>query len=902
MTKESSADRLTDSQFSDAPISRRQFARLSAAVGASLALPGNASADAGASEFDPEYEYVLTHTPADYAVPTLVTFSSPAGMDGLDSVSSDVRTTTEPMPAAYGRFTATEAESVARRPSAEELSYSPGSNPFWRLGYYPFGVFPDAERSVDYIDFEQMIDGMELLRDRNQEVMRFFPIGKSPGHENYLTDRDDPKDIYVAEVTNNVADREAFGEKTKVFYNLSLHGDERAGVESGCRFIEELLRGNEPETASLLDDVVLLFCFSNPDGWVARHPQYDSYGVPGGPLHERGNAAGVDTNRQYPIYGWINPAHYPAEPRGADHQRDSPGVDGDVPDRTRENARDALAIVDHFRTYENLEYGADFHGMLFSDEFVLGLICQGQLDNQEFHELYEMCRVIDEDLEASLQRWNTYGDIQEAVTGNANPFDVLPSEAFDYANSWDTIGYTGTGYIDDWMAHPEPVGLDMTPLAFEMAYSNIVGGNAYNQENVRQQVVGYNAAIRTLAAYATRDVDVTIETGGEGAAYVTTDALARSSEDLSFTGTDGNGTTLQTTTENHTLAAGEKVGLSHDLPDGLHSLTVTPNAHSETVAARLVGPDGDTVHSFSPEESSPVVGRCRDAPSWRVLDPEGGTWTVVYESVGATDVVSIEADFATLAVDGEHPDPAESLGYEQRPYESTPLSYFEDVGADVTGAFDPVSVADVSNDGLADYDHLIVVHDEGIDDPSYVEALEGFVESGGNLVVTDTGVRLLGTMETDLTAEITPDDIQRVELYIAHLANRNEDHPLLSGTRPIQRELWKVTPMGYSTDTEAPMSLVGESAFRAAGGTVAGRTNGKVGAGSITREDGTGVHVIGGLLPPAKQTNLHPFGILDYGVSFLGHVMLTNALGFEQVRRVDGDIVERFKRGHPEEQ
>jgi hypothetical protein len=70
-----------------------------------------------------------------------------------------------------------------------------------------------------------------------------------------------------------------------------------------------------------------------------------------------------------------------------------------------------------------------------------------------------------------------------------------------------------------------------------------------------------------------------------------------------------------------------------------------------------------------------------------------------------------------------------------------------------------------------------------------------------------------------------------------------------------------------------------------------------VGAGSITREDGTGVHVIGGLLPPAKQTNLHPFGLLDYAVAFLSHVMLTNALGFRQVRRVNGEVVERFERG-----
>ena len=70
-----------------------------------------------------------------------------------------------------------------------------------------------------------------------------------------------------------------------------------------------------------------------------------------------------------------------------------------------------------------------------------------------------------------------------------------------------------------------------------------------------------------------------------------------------------------------------------------------------------------------------------------------------------------------------------------------------------------------------------------------------------------------------------------------------------------------------------------------------------MGAGSITRENDTDVHVVGGLLPPAKQTNLHSFGLLDYAIAFLGYVMLTNALGFEQVRRVDGEVVERFERG-----
>ena len=121
-----------DGRFDDAPISRRRFARLSAAAGAALALPGNATATADADEFDAEYGYVLTHTPTDHAVPTLVRFGDAAGVRALEAadLGTAVETTLEPEPAAYGRFTAAEAERVADLPTAGELYFSPGANPF----------------------------------------------------------------------------------------------------------------------------------------------------------------------------------------------------------------------------------------------------------------------------------------------------------------------------------------------------------------------------------------------------------------------------------------------------------------------------------------------------------------------------------------------------------------------------------------------------------------------------------------------------------------------------------------------------------------------------------------------------------------------------------------------------
>ena len=232
---------MTDNdRFSDASISRRRFFQLSAATGAALALPGNATASAEDDAFTAEYQYALNHTPEDHAVPTLVTFSGEAGVAAFEAlgVGESTRTTTSPTPAAYGQLTTAQAQQVADLPEADEFQFSPGSNPFWRIGYYPLGVFPEPRRSVDYIGFEQLKDGLAELEQRYPDRVNVRVAGTSPGHTNDATDRPDPKQMIVVELTNDVGDREAFAEKEKVFHSCSLHGPERASAR--------LLRGRHP--------------------------------------------------------------------------------------------------------------------------------------------------------------------------------------------------------------------------------------------------------------------------------------------------------------------------------------------------------------------------------------------------------------------------------------------------------------------------------------------------------------------------------------------------------------------------------------------------------------------------------------------------------------------------------
>ncbi|MFT4884005.1 MAG: hypothetical protein ACI8U4_001518 [Natronomonas sp.] len=957
---------MSENPFDGSPVSRRRFMELSAATGAALTLPANATADASSPKYTPEYQYVLNHTPEDHAVPTLVRFSDPSGPTAMESaLDEEVHTTTTPEPAAYAQVTTTQANTVADIPSASEFQFAPGSNPFWRIGYYPAGVFPEPRRSVDYIGFEQLKDGLDVLEERYPDRIRVENVGHSPGHYNNVTDRPDPKGMYVAELTNFDSETD-FEDKEKVFFSCSLHGLEMAGRETGARVLENAARGSEPDVDGndaklepLLDDVVVIIGFVNPDGWAVRNPQYDSGWqlggpgtgtprVPAAPLYERGNAEVYDTNRQYPAVGYIDPIHYPAAPAN---------YTGDEPSFVNEKVPDAKAFVDYFQKYENLNYGADLHGGPVFNEFVLGLISQDQFNTRELHEVYEMCLEIDETLETALDRWVTAGDIRTTLLGDEqyDPllFGVTPTEAFDYATIYDTIGYTVSGAFLDWMAHPEPIGLDMTTLDFEMSFNHMTGGNVYNPELFEMEVTGYRAAIRTITKFAVQNTDTPTtdeefstetKTGGDAVAYITTgevgteeDPLRRTHEQLSF------GATETDLYKDETSLSADVTELTFDVAEAdLHSMGV--HLHGEGIVAdlELVSPSGETVRDFEGVTEERVGGKCCGLPEFTVSDPETGTWTLRIDNYHDAGQV-VEMQRWTLAAQS-NPDPKNvdnwgGEGYEQTAYDVTPFEFFEDYESAEKrgvlrefiqdgGTLDPVTVAEVKQGALSDYQHAVLIHDyvspterisegasdnakagvtEGVTDDDYTDALDEFVDNGGNLVVTDTGTYVLPELDNELldgSAIDAESNVSRQFLDVARYTDKDLGHPLFSDdARPIQEQLWKVQPLGYQVEGSAPMDLVDESAFTGAAtedgvASIAGWTNGQVATGSITEaeDSGRGIHYIASLLPPATQANLHPFGLQNYTVTFLGYILFTSALGFEQVRTA-GDTKRRYGRG-----
>lgn len=873
-----------DGRFADAPISRRGFVRLSAATAGALTLPSNALSDHTSPKTGNLYAFLRNHTRDSFEIPTLIRLGDVSGLDAFDDLAEQItrfRETTEPEPAAYGQLDETNIEEVLDIDIVVTLEYSPGANPFWKLGGYSEGVFPDPEEAVDFVGFEETVAGLEHLEAEHEDRFRLASIGESPGEHNVFTGETDSQDIWVAELTNDVDDKETFTGKDKLVYTLSIHGDERVGVEAGTRFIERVLAGEEPDVEAVLDDAVLVFLYPNPDGWRSREPRYP------GQLNDfdRVTGTGVDPNRQYPTAGWIDPGYYPADSNGRTLIDDSPGIDEDIPERVADHTTDTLAIVEHMRGYENVDFFADLHGMHWSEEFVLSLVPNAQFDHADLTEIERVNRAIgtemesqigsaEENSEAFLRGAERYDPVREEEMDLPSNEEMVPDSLYDYGTIYDTIDYSTTGGFLSWVAHPEEAGgLGARSIAIEMAFNNTISPmeKEYVPELMDVQVGAFIAALRAMTTTVVETVDATIA-GDRSTAVVTADALTESSDELSFAGTES--VTTRATAE---IDGGgeEAVTFTVSEPTDEVAVHVRPQ-RTDPIRAMLSGPDGAERRTFNGVGGS---GEGREA-EWTITDPAAGQWTVTVENprrAGSTEAAVLVDAVVSDADDA--PDPRDVLGYEQRLYESTPFTYFEAYDGVSEGSVEFVSSEAVGSGVLTDgdepvYDNVVAIHDS-ID---ALDAFDDYIEAGGNLVLTDTGIRLLCDLTAEPAATIGPRAVSTGEYEFAALDERKVDgHPLLENTREIERELWTLAPRGYAIAEEAPVTTVVPEVFEAAGGTVAATVDGGVAVGSL----GENVHVIGSLLPPSSQRHLHPFGLLDYSVSMLGHTILSNALGYD---------------------
>jgi PGF-CTERM protein len=907
-------------QVLDRDLSRRSFTRLSAAtVGALLA----GSTRTRAETLTDRYAFLLDHVEADTPIPTLARFADQSGLDALADL--DVEARSRPgQPAAYARLTPAQAETLADAGTTDLLEYAPGANPFWKLDADGERVFPDPADSVDFIAFEEALAGLDRLASAHPDRLRVETIGRGHGHENLVTDTRERRPVWLAELTDDVT---AAGDRETVVFDVSIHGDERAGVEAGLRFIEDVLTGERPGVAAALSDLRLVFVCPNPDGWVVREPVYEDPVDP--PDFRRYNGADRDLNRQQPTAGWIPPDRLPGEPRGANLTDDVPGaVDDDVPEAVTAGVPETLALVQRLRSYEHVEYLLDLHGMYGKTEAVLAIETGGgtPADRADADLLTRSIETRLQEAVGPLADWSgvferALGDIGEQ-TGEteACEFDLLcqsPVQLFGSGTALDTIGYTVSGGLDGWAGLPEQVGgLGATSLTLEVVFSNSLASGMerrFMPDIVAFQVAAYGAVCEAAVEHARDETGVAVETGGRSTAYLDSETLTRRATDLPHVadsgvptgggsagattlaaGAPGAGGTASTLAVDSQQFDAGPVTATVEVPADTHTLTVEVRPDgNRPVEATLRDGEGTVRHASGPTDGDPFGPRRLTS-----LDPAAGEWQV--DATVRGEAVPVEVRVTRLVADGP-PDPMDTLGYGQRDYEVTPLAALDALGSAADAPVEAVTADALAPgslvvDGDPAYDNLVVSHTHGVDETA-LAGLAAYVEAGGNLVLTDSGLDLVGDLDVAGLETVESGDIDREELPAASYTGIDRSHPLAADRRTFPeessteiREPWTHPPMGYASD-EVPMHTVAEEPLQEAGATVASAVDGRVRLATVeTGRTRVGVHLLGSLLPPANQEQLHPFGLLDHSLTRFGYLLLCNALGYRLSLSRNGQV------------
>ncbi|WP_255170991.1 M14 family zinc carboxypeptidase [Natrononativus amylolyticus] len=906
---------LEDSAFEGGTVGRRTFLSIAAATGAALALPSTVTAQVSDDRVTEKAAYAANATPQDYEVSLVFEFETVDAVTAFYDefgepdwdIDENLRATKvvyreEPTPAAHGWLTADELQDALDEFEVEFVEFSPGANPFWALeepygeyDVYPeyveeFDVFPRVEDARDFISHGEAGQALDHLEAEYPDMVNVERIGHGPGHENHVTGEDaDQRDIYVAELTNDVQDRDAFEEKDKAVFIVGIHANEQAGRESGSRILEQAAKGESEEFNPLLDDIVISFVYINPDGWIVRKPH-----IGNSLSHARGNASGLDTNRQYATIGWADPSFWPAEPDRAPDVR--PGYDVGYDDVVP----DAMATVEFLREYDNVEYVCDYHMMGFNPSLVLNLESNAAYDHDGTHNLDEVNRQINDGMYGHWGSIDAIRDDLDRAQQDTGGWGSGAQEFFNWGTIYDSIGYNVTGALLGWAGQSEEDGgLGAVTVAPELGYRDFEFWRPYVERHLAQ---AYHISMREFAEMCAADTNATVVTGGNDTAYVTADELTRTSADLSHTDESpgrGRGPGRERATE-----VQRRHGTVQPGPDGRASTTSGPRTHSLSVhfhahgvdngVVKLVNPAGQVVDEVDVSELEEDACCMTGQTSFYVPAPADGDWSLEFDGDG-----ELEVDFTTVETDEEHPDPEDAFGYSQAEYSVNPMQFFDDLAPFVEdGSMEGISAHHVrvgrlmrGRSGERRYDKLVISGDFGRDDPAFLAAVEEFVEAGGDLLLTDTGVTLLADLEVGDAAALSEGDFEQIEVPIANLEDRDFDHHLLTDIRELQLEMWKGSQVGYTTGPDSPGTVIDEDAFESAGGEIAGTMGGAgVAAGTLSAGDAE-INVLGSVLPVANQRELHPFGMSDYAVSFMGHTLICNALGFEQHRYVNDELV-----------
>ena len=244
----------------------------------------------------------------------------------------------------------------------------------------------------------------------------------------------------------------------------------------------------------------------------------------------------------------------------------------------------------------------------------------------------------------------------------------------------------------------------------------------------------------------------------------------------------------------------------------------------------------------------------------------------------------------------------------QRAYDVSNLDFFEDLQPFAGGRLQPAPLDGVLTRAfdLGDLDSLVIADgayrtDSGTDGQRLLDLLRTFVEDGGNLVLTDDGVRVLARLGVVPNTAVT---LQRV--YAGHVEFSTDDGVTDTYADPLAANIdepgaaegpghrhqtsepvptgWKILDDSGADFSSMPEWVVDRGAFEAAGGRVVGMAAGGVALGEVPLGAGR-ITVLGSLLPVPTTEFDHPYGLSAYGVTYSGYEVLRNLLDWTNPTR-----------------
>ncbi len=717
--------------------------------------------------------------------------------------------------------------------------------------------------ATDYVSYFEFQQGLGYLAAQYPDFIEVHEVAMSRGNEGDLLGTGSYP-VYMLEISNEKSPIPR-DEKQNLLFMLSIHGNEKGGREGGFRVVEDLLRnigfatetvqngaglnpsiarptgeGNVETYHDMLDFMNIFLLFPNTDGWSCDEIQF-SGGTDGcAGLFRRTNGAGIDMNRQTPTIGWnrqgsaSHEAVKEPEPVGY--------LNWMVEQRTQSNG-----------TFQ-WDYAIDIHGMLNHKNFGAIMLPAGSFSPQEMYRSLGLAATLKD-------RWN-----QDAEDPNGHFYEW--ASVFAAAETaWDASApgrdATKDGFYDGCNA-ADPLGFGHCALA----------GSALYDDNP-----AHAASSSQFAEYYTViDAIGYTDSGFSGDFFAQTTGLNAPGYDIELA-------------YNHLVAGAQyEVGA---LWNDYHVHMVRHIVKSFMDAAALDG---------------------------QISYETGGLKTAyVNPQYVATNLDDVDADGNPKLTPGgwadQNPgDDAWDYGADQ-PFEARPAKYWEDMAAFVCencgtadaipGVLARLNAAGVGNEkfakNLANFDNIVIPGTAinqfvdgtwganevatGTVDSAKVDAVMAWVENGGNLVLTDAGLKFL-----DLSG-VTKDAVNVEFAYMGGI-RMDLDHELLNKIRGGVKQTYEPTPLGFGVTGTAPNWGVNEAAFTGAGGSIAGRVcggsqltqncdNKDVALGYIPV--GTGrITIIGALLPDPTEEFYHPYGLDHYATTFSGNQVLRNALGWDE--------------------